>query len=205
MHDNLPSPPESGFPPASAQNRSNTYRLPPPHRRHPAEVLSAVHNSRSYCRDSPKSPHAAGFASCPLTQTSMPHRHPHKDLKDDDKWVAGPVWDLVCYNREKTDYTFRMKAHYGFTPHWIGEIIRYESFCRAVKSVWNEVYPVKLTEIYDYIDCLVLPLDKAWENDCRRWKEDPSQTAAVRADRIKNALKRNIEWFNGHVPVAASY
>ncbi len=129
----------------------------------------------------------------------------HKDLKDDAKWVAGPVWDLVCYNREKTDYTFRMKAHYGFTPHWIGEIIRYESFCRAVKSVWNEVYPVKLTEIYDYIDCLVLPLDKAWENDCRRWKEDPSQTAAVRADRIKNALKRNIEWFNGHVPVAASY
>lgn len=37
----------------------------------------------------------------------------HKDLDDNTKWIAGPVWDLVCYNREKTDYTFRMKVHYG--------------------------------------------------------------------------------------------
>ena len=49
----------------------------------------------------------------------------HKDLGDDAKWVAGPIWDLVCYNREKTDYTFKMKVHYGFTPHWIGEIMQY--------------------------------------------------------------------------------
>lgn len=41
----------------------------------------------------------------------------HKDLADKARWVAGPIWDLVCYNREKTDYTFRMKVHYGFTPH----------------------------------------------------------------------------------------
>lgn len=129
----------------------------------------------------------------------------HKDLKDDAKWVAGPIWDLVCYNREKTDYTFRMKVHYAFTPHWIGEIIKYDRFCRAVGCVWNEVYPGKLAEIYDYIDSVVLPLDKAWENDCKRWNEDPAQTAAVRADRIKNALKRNIEWFNGHIPAAASF
>lgn len=128
----------------------------------------------------------------------------HKDLYDGAKWMAGPVWDLVCYNREKTDYTFRMKVHYTFTPHWIGEIIQYENFCNAVDAVWNEVYPDKLLDIYGHIDDTVLPLASAWECDCKRWKDDPSQTAKFRAERIKNALSRNIEWFNNHLPVPPS-
>lgn len=124
----------------------------------------------------------------------------HKDLGPDAKWVAGPVWDLVCYNREKTDYTFRMKVHYGFKPHWIGEIICYDRFCKAVGRIWNEVYPDRLSEVFGYVDEVVLPLDEAWRNDCARWNDDQSQTVAVRAERIKNALKRNIEWFDGHLP-----
>lgn len=126
----------------------------------------------------------------------------HKDLSDNAKWIAGPIWDLVCYNREKTDYTFRMKVHYGFTPHWIGEIIQYDSFCKAVERVWSEVYPNRLSEIYNQIDEIVLPLGSAWANDCARWNEDPTQTAQIRTDRIKNALRRNIEWFNNHLPVS---
>ena len=126
----------------------------------------------------------------------------HKDLADKARWVAGPIWDLVCYNREKTDYTVRMKVHYGFTPHWIGEIIQYDSFCKAVERVWSEVYPNRLSEIYNQIDEIVLPLGSAWANDCARWNEDPTQTAQLRADRIKNALRRNIEWFANHLPVS---
>lgn len=126
----------------------------------------------------------------------------HKDLTDNAKWIAGPIWDLVCYNREKTDYTFLMKVHYGFTPHWIGEIIQYDSFCKAVERVWHGVYPTRLSEIYNQIDEIVLPLGSAWANDCARWNEDPTQTAQLRADRIKNALRRNIEWFDNHLPVS---
>lgn len=126
----------------------------------------------------------------------------HKDLADDARWAAGPIWDLVCYNREKTDYTFRMKVHYGFAPHWIGEIIQYDSFCKSVELVWSEVYPNRLSEIYNQIDEIVLPLGSAWANDCARWNEDPTQTAQLRADRIKNALRRNIEWFDKHLPVS---
>lgn len=126
----------------------------------------------------------------------------HKDLTDNAKWIAGPIWDLLCYNREKTDYTFRMKVHYGFTPHWIGEIIQYDSFCKAVKTVWAETYPGVFADIYHYIDDTMLPLAQAWENDCKRWNEDPVQTASFRADRIKTALRRNIEWFDRHLPVS---
>lgn len=126
----------------------------------------------------------------------------HKDLTDNAKWVAGPIWDLVCYNRVKTDYTFRMKVHYGITPHWIGEIIQYDSFCNAVKSIWEDVYPAKLSDIYNYIDDTVLPLAEAWKKDCERWNEDPTQTAMLRADRIKTALSRNIEWFDKHLPIS---
>ena len=128
----------------------------------------------------------------------------HKDLAENSKWVAGPVWDLSCYNREKTDYTFRMKVHYGITPHWIGNIIQYDIFCKAVEEVWKEVYPERISEIYRYIDNVILPLDKAWENDCERWNEDPSHTARFRAYRIKMALQRNSQWFDGHLPVSAS-
>lgn len=124
----------------------------------------------------------------------------HKDSGDDARWVAGPVWDLVCYNREKTDYTFRMKVHYGFTPHWIGEIIQYAAFCKAVRAVWSVVYPERLNELFGIIDSEVLRLDAAWRNDCKRWNDDPEQTAQLRADRIKNALRRNIGWFDSHLP-----
>lgn len=93
-----------------------------------------------------------------------------------------------------------MKVHYNITPHWIGEIIQYDSFCRAIADVWEEVYPGKLSEIYDYIDAIVLPLESAWGNDCARWGEDPSQTAEIRAEKIKTAIKRNIEWLNLHLP-----
>lgn len=126
----------------------------------------------------------------------------HKDLGDNTRWIAGPIWDLVCYNREKTDYTFRLKVHYGFTPHWIGEIIQYDSFCREVGSIWNEIYPDRLAAIYGYIDEIMLPLDAAWRNDCERWNDDPTQTVRLRADRIKNALRRNMEWLNCHLPVS---
>ncbi len=125
----------------------------------------------------------------------------HKDLGDNARWIAGPVWDLVCYNRVKTDYTFRMKVHYGFIPHWIGELVQYDSFCSHVKTAWTSVYPGELSQIYARIDDIVLPLEQAWRNDCARWNDDQSQTARVRAERIKTALKRNMEWFDAHLPV----
>ena len=127
----------------------------------------------------------------------------HKDLSADSKWVAGPIWDLVCYNREKTDYTFKMSTHYAFTPHWIGEIIQYDSFCKSVADVWNDVYPSRLSEIYESVDETVLSLGDAWNNDCKRWNEDPTQTAEFRAERIKSTLQRNIAWFNEHLPVGS--
>lgn len=126
----------------------------------------------------------------------------HKDLADNAKWVAGPVWDLSCYHRDKTDYTFRMKVHYGFTPHWIGELLRYDSFCTAVKMIWEEVYPDKIAKIYEHIDDVMLPLAEAWEHNCARWDDDPSLSAPFRAERIKKSLYGNIEWFNNHLPVA---
>lgn len=124
----------------------------------------------------------------------------HKNLGEDARWVAGPVWDIVCYLRDKTDYTFRLPVHYSFIPHWIGEIIRYDSFCSAVRAQWRDVYPAKINKLYEYIDNTILPLEQAWANDCARWSEDPTQTAALRADRLKKALRKNAEWFDSHLP-----
>lgn len=124
----------------------------------------------------------------------------YKDMGDNAKWIAGPIWDLTCYNRDKTDYTFRMKAHYTFTPHWIGEIIQYGNFCEAVQNVWHDVYPLRLSEIYNTIDDIVLPLATAWQIDSERWNDDLTQTAQLRAERIKTAIRKNIDWFNNHLP-----
>lgn len=124
----------------------------------------------------------------------------HKDLADNSRWKAGPVWDFSCYSRDKTDYTFRMKAHYGFTPHWIGELIQYDNFCKAVGEAWVEVYPDRISDIYNHIDNVMLPLSKAWEHNNKRWGFEP--TAEYLADRMKTALRRNIKWFDGHLPVS---
>lgn len=124
----------------------------------------------------------------------------HKDSGDGAKWIAGPIWDLSCSNREKTDYTFRMKNSYSITPHWIGEIIQYPNFCTAVSDVWKSVYPAKLSEIYEYIDSVMLATGQAWAKDTERWEGDTTQTAQVRADRIKATLKQNMEWFDKHLP-----
>ncbi|MDE6650540.1 MAG: CotH kinase family protein [Muribaculaceae bacterium] len=126
----------------------------------------------------------------------------HKDLQEGSKWVAGPIWDPLCYNREKTDYTFKMKVHYGFTPHWIGEIIQYDSFCQAVSKAWEEIYPTKLSLLYEYIDHTILPLGPAWSNDSERWNEDASRTAEFRARNIKYGIERNIEWFDSNLPIS---
>ncbi len=126
----------------------------------------------------------------------------HKDLGDSTRWTAGPVWDLSCYYREKTDYTYAMKVHYTTTPHWIGEIIQYDSFCKAVGRIWNDIYPDKIAQVYDHIDSTMLPLAEAYRNNHLRWGYDLAETPQYLADKIKAALRSNIEWFNGHLPVS---
>lgn len=125
----------------------------------------------------------------------------HKDLGDDAKWIAGPVWDMSCYYREKEDYTFRMKVHYNILPHWIGEIIQYDSFCKAVEKAWKEIYPDKVYTVIDYIDSNIGTLADAWTIDCLHWGDDPEiYGAEYRSEHLKTYLRSNIEWFNRNLP-----
>ena len=73
----------------------------------------------------------------------------------------------------------------------------------------DKCYPIEIEDfdetyyvIYNQIDEIILPLDDAWAKDCARWNTDSTQTVQLRADRIKTALQRNIEWFNNHLPAS---
>jgi len=124
----------------------------------------------------------------------------HKDRKDDARWVAGPLWDLSCNQRAKTDYTFRMKTSYGFTPHWIGELIQDTDFCIAVKDAWEEFYPQEVQPWMDYIDEHLLLCSDAFEQEKVRWNYSNQDPLEVRVGRLKSALLANIEWFNDNLP-----
>lgn len=124
----------------------------------------------------------------------------HKDRKDDARWVAGPLWDLSCNQRQKTDYTFRMKTSYGFTPHWIGELIQDTDFCIAVKDAWEEFYPQEVQPWMDYIDEHLLLCSDAFEQEKVRWNYSNQDPLEVRVGRLKSALLANIEWFNDNLP-----
>lgn len=124
----------------------------------------------------------------------------HKDRKDDARWIAGPLWDLSCNQREKTDYTFRMKASYGFTPHWIGELIQDTDFCNAVKDAWEEFYPREVQPLMDYIDEHLLLCSDSFEQEKVQWNFTNQDPLEVRVDRLKSALLANIEWFNNNLP-----
>ena len=125
----------------------------------------------------------------------------YKDMDDDARWVAGPLWDLSCGQREKTDYTFRMKASYGFTPHWIGELVKDEDFCSAVRSVWEEFYPQQVQSWMDYIDEHLLPYYEAFEKEKVLWNYSSNETLEQRVKKLKSSLVSNIEWFNNHLPI----
>ena len=124
----------------------------------------------------------------------------HKDRKDDARWIAGPLWDLSCNQREKTDYTFRMKTSYGFTPHWIGELIQDTDFCNAVKDAWEEFYPREVQPLMDYIDEHLLLCSDSFEQEKVQWNYSNQDPLEVRVGRLKSALLANIEWFNNNLP-----
>lgn len=126
----------------------------------------------------------------------------HKDWTDDARWVAGPLWDLSCNQRVKTDYTFRMKTSYNFIPHWIGELIKDDDFGAAVINAWHEFYPDEVQPWMNYIDEHLLPCSEAFEQEKIRWNWTDQQTLAERVARLKNSLLNNIEWFNNHLPTS---
>ncbi len=127
----------------------------------------------------------------------------HKDRSSEARWVAGPLWDLSCNQRAKTDYTFKMKTSYGFTPHWIGELIKDDSFCNAVRTAWTEFYPDKVQSWMDYIDEHLLPCYDAFEQEKTMWNYTNRDPMDERVKKLKSALIANIEWFNEHLPVAS--
>lgn len=124
----------------------------------------------------------------------------HKDWTDDARWVAGPLWDLSCNQRIKTDYTFNMKTSYGFTPHWIGELIKDEDFCLAIRRAWDEFYPNYIQTWMEYIDEHLLLCSEAYEHEKIRWNYTNQETLAERVAKLKSALLANIEWFNNNLP-----
>lgn len=124
----------------------------------------------------------------------------HKDSTEDARWVAGPLWDLSCGHRAKTDYTFRMKTSYAFIPHWIGELIIDEDFCRAVREAWSDFYDKKVDSLMNYIDECLLPCYEAYEKDKRKWNYTDQSDISKRAEKLKTDLLANIEWFNDHLP-----
>lgn len=124
----------------------------------------------------------------------------HKDLDDEARWMAGPLWDLSCCQRQKTDYTFRMKVSYNFTPHWIGELLKDEDFCSAVRNAWEDFYPQEVESWMNYIDEHLLPYCEAFEKEKRLWNYTNSETLEKRISNLKSALASNIEWFNIHLP-----
>lgn len=124
----------------------------------------------------------------------------HKDWDDDARWVAGPLWDLSCNQRAKTDYTFRMKTSYGFTPHWIGELIKDSDFCIAVRKAWEKFFPQEVQSWMGYIDEHLLLCSDAFEQERVRWNYTNQEPLEARVDRLKSALLANIEWFNNNLP-----
>lgn len=128
----------------------------------------------------------------------------HKDLCEDSKWIAGPLWDMNCMRRAKTDYTFRMKTSYGFTPHWIGALIKKDTFCEAVNNVWHEFYPQKANEWMHYIESYVMPYEAAYIYNDDRWPSSNYMPLSEKTDSLKKVLTANVEWFDKHLPQAES-
>ena len=96
-----------------------------------------------------------------------------------------------------------MKTSYGFTPHWIGELIKDRDFCDAVKDAWNQFYPVQVQPWMEYIDENLLHCGDALYQDNIRWNRSNTESIGDRVERMKSSLIANMEWFDKHLPHAA--
>lgn len=124
----------------------------------------------------------------------------HKDLGEGQKWIAGPIWDLTCMCRPKTDYTYRMKAPYSFASHWINELLKDEDFCKAVRDAWEAFYPSISNDWMLYLERCFAPYEAAHKQDARRWTYKNYVSLSNHAAVLRTALQRNLEWFNNHLP-----
>ena len=123
----------------------------------------------------------------------------HRDLGEGCKWVAGPLWDISCMQRYKTDYTFRMEGTYAFKTHLIKGLINDPEFCDAVKTVWEEFYPTKAKEwLAKATEWFNFP--EALECDYERWEIESRPSQQDRIAWLCRVLNRNLEWFDNHLP-----
>lgn len=123
----------------------------------------------------------------------------HHDYGEGEKWVAGPLWDIACAQRLKTNYTFRMKTSYTFTPHLIKGLINDPEFCHAVRQAWQEFYPYKANEWLEDIEAR-FDYPEALEADYNRWKPANRPPQQERVETLRYWLSKNLAWFNAHLP-----
>lgn len=123
----------------------------------------------------------------------------HRDLGDNEKWVAGPLWDVTCMQREKTDYTYLMRVSYSFTPHLIKGLITDPDFCNAVRQAWLDFYPNKA---YEWLEAVTNRFDypDALEADYSCWKYSTHLSQEERVSKLRGWLERNLAWFDEHLP-----
>lgn len=122
----------------------------------------------------------------------------HRDMKEDAKWTMGPVWDLSCQLREKTDFTIFMPADYSFIPHWITGALRFPHFQEIVINEWNGFYNSnKLEQLYNHVNTFGLALQDAMDASNTRWSQHKLEADNL-CEVVNRYIGKNAKWFDAN-------
>lgn len=120
----------------------------------------------------------------------------YRDLAEDAKWHAGPMWDpLIECSVKPTDWLMNR------LPDWslwkiIPEVFYTKAFYEAFRNEWEQFYSV-LPEMHDYMKGYAASVSVAAIADKKRW---PSTTLITTSDAANKYqwLKRSADWINEH-------
>lgn len=107
----------------------------------------------------------------------------HKDLGENTKWVAGPVWD-VGYVLDNREWVFNMRENPKHV-HIIPNAIRYPVFLDEVKKEFAKLTPEFITQHYRDTEAFVKSYSDSFEADYVRWPG--------------SLYYKTLDWFKVHI------
>ena len=117
----------------------------------------------------------------------------HKEQGADQKWIFGPLWDLgYSFWRNKESFVYEGSNYPNLV--WIKEIARHPNFQKKVREIWQEFYPEKYDEIYDFIDQFTALCRQADKADALRWPQYNKGDTDSKCGKLKSMLKKNTDW-----------
>jgi hypothetical protein len=125
----------------------------------------------------------------------------NKDLGEDEKWMCGPVWDLLWnYDKTKTNDDYVWNTRESRITKWLPELWKYPALQKKVVEIWSSLDDGVFSEIYANSKALLAQIADSYNYDSVMWTKLGLHTGSVNAKSlqiyVQGIIEDNVKWLN---------